>query len=90
MLPEYVHMRVAESILFAGKAIKVLRNPTTNFRLQESSIHELVFKGSSRLQSSIGTFGPGEVPRATNLIAEDLLPQSEADKIDVMLKELKV
>lgn len=28
MLPEYVSMPVAESILFAGKAIQVLRNPS--------------------------------------------------------------
>ncbi|URE26796.1 Spc97 / Spc98 family [Musa troglodytarum] len=54
MLPEYISMRVAESILFAG-----------TFVLER------------------------EIPQSTNLIAEDLLPQSEADKIDAMLKELK-
>ncbi|XP_042375540.1 gamma-tubulin complex component 4-like [Zingiber officinale] len=90
MLPEYIHMRVAESILFAGKAVRVLRNPTTNFRLQESFMRQLVLKGSSRVQSYIETFSSQrEVSPAMNLIAEDLLPQSEADKIDAMLKELK-
>ncbi|XP_074582280.1 gamma-tubulin complex component 4 [Curcuma longa] len=90
MLPEYIHMRVAESILFAGKAVRVLRNPTTNFRLQESFMRQLVLKGSSRVQSYIATFSSQrEVSPAMNLIAEDLLPQSEADKIDAMLKELK-
>lgn len=84
-------MRVAESILFAGKAVRVLRNPTTNFRLQESFMCQLVLKGSSRVQSYIGNFSSQrEVSPAMNLIAEDLLPQSEADKIDAMLKELKV
>ncbi|WOL17705.1 gamma-tubulin complex component 4 [Canna indica] len=90
MLPEYVHMRVAESILFAGKAVRILRNPTTNFRLQESSMHQFIGKGSSRVQNFIGTFSAQrEVHQAADLIAEDLLPQVEADKIDAMLKELK-
>ncbi|CAL9130281.1 unnamed protein product [Musa textilis] len=90
MLPEYISMRVAESILFAGKAVKVLRNPTSSFRLQESSVRQSVLKGSCRVQGFLGTFVlEREIPQSTNLIAEDLLPQSEADKIDAMLKELK-
>ncbi|KAH1058294.1 hypothetical protein GYH30_002728 [Glycine max] len=52
MLPEYIPMRVAESILFAGKAVR-----------REPAIHT----------------GMGE----------DLLPQSEADKIEAMLLNLK-
>ncbi|KAL2661995.1 hypothetical protein GLYMA_02G017400v4 [Glycine max] len=52
MLPEYIPMRVAESILFAGKAVQ-----------REPAIHT----------------GMGE----------DLLPQSEADKIEAMLLNLK-
>ncbi|RZS08119.1 hypothetical protein BHM03_00039054 [Ensete ventricosum] len=90
MLPDYINMRVAESILFAGKAVKVLRNPTSSFRLQESSVRQSVLKGSCRVQGFLGTFGlEREITQSTNLIAEDLLPQSEADKIDSMLKELK-
>lgn len=91
MLPEYIHMRVAESILFAGKAVRVLRNPSSSFRLQDSYIHQPIFKGPQRGQGLQGTFAPQkELSRGMNLIAEELLPQSEADKIEAMLQELKV
>ncbi|KAK1284934.1 hypothetical protein QJS10_CPB20g01980 [Acorus calamus] len=39
MLPEYIHMHVAESILFAGKAIRVLRNPGPAFKSQDVIAH---------------------------------------------------
>ncbi|GAU43752.1 hypothetical protein TSUD_36460 [Trifolium subterraneum] len=62
MLPEYIPMRVAESILFAGKAVRVLRNPSPTF-LSRDDVYPQV---------------------------EDLLPQSEADKIENMLLDLKL
>ncbi|XP_008812274.2 gamma-tubulin complex component 4-like [Phoenix dactylifera] len=90
MLPEYIHMRVAESILFAGKAVRVLRNPSPAFRLQEPFIHQSVPKASDRVQGFLGSFAPQkELLKGTSLIAEELLPQSEADKIEAMLQELK-
>lgn len=63
MLPEYIPMHVAESILFAGKAIRVLRNPSSAFRSADA--------------------------RHKKLMADELLPQLEADKIESMLKNLK-
>jgi gamma-tubulin complex component 4 len=91
MLPEYIHMRVAESILFAGKAIRVLRNPSPGATLQEPFNQSQNSKGSHRMQSFIGGSGvPKELPNFSNISAEELLPQAEADKIDAMLKELKV
>ncbi|XP_062230787.1 gamma-tubulin complex component 4-like [Phragmites australis] len=90
MLPEYIHMRVAESILFAGKAIRVLRNPSPGATLQEPVIQSQNPKGSHRMHSFIGGSGaPKELPNFFNISAEELLPQAEADKIDSMLKELK-
>ncbi|XP_020101980.1 gamma-tubulin complex component 4 [Ananas comosus] len=90
MLPEYIHMRVAESILFAGKAVRVLRNPSPSFRLKESFVHNPNVKGSHRVQGFLGNFATlKELPDSSNLITEDLLPQSEADKINAMLLELK-
>uniref|UniRef100_A0A0D9ZUE6 Gamma-tubulin complex component n=1 Tax=Oryza glumipatula TaxID=40148 RepID=A0A0D9ZUE6_9ORYZ len=90
MLPEYIHMRVAESILFAGKAIRVLRNPSPGATLQESMNQSQNVKGSYRMQSLIGGSGAlKELPNFPNISAEELLPQAEADKIDAMLKELK-
>ncbi|CAH1434134.1 unnamed protein product [Lactuca virosa] len=63
MLPEYIPLHVAESILFAGKAIRVLRNPSSAFRSVDA--------------------------KHTKLMGDELLPQSEADKIESMLQNLK-
>ncbi|KAF5811096.1 putative gamma-tubulin complex component protein [Helianthus annuus] len=63
MLPEYIPMHIAESILFAGKAIRVLRNPSSAFRSVDA--------------------------RHKKLMGDELLPQSEADKIESMLINLK-
>lgn len=84
-------MRVAESILFAGKAIRVLRNPSPGATLQEPVNQSQNSKGSHRMQSFIGGSGATkDLPNLSNISAEELLPQAEADKIDAMLKELKV
>ncbi|WOH01579.1 hypothetical protein DCAR_0520963 [Daucus carota subsp. sativus] len=84
MLPEYISMRVAESILFAGKAVRVLRNPSPTFRFQD------IPKGS---QTSLGSKGHFSFQREslldTKSIGEKLLPQVEADKIESMLQDLK-
>lgn len=80
MLPEYISMRVAESILFAGKAVRVLRNPSPTFCFQD------IPKGS---QSSPGLEGQKESMLDTKSIGEKLLPQVEADKIESMLQDLK-
>lgn len=90
MLPEYIHMRVAESILFGGKAIRVLRNPSPAFR-SENFIQLQIPRGMPRMQGFMGQFAFQKEPfTETKLIGEELIPQSEADKIDAMLKELKV
>ncbi|GJW95929.1 gamma-tubulin complex component 4 [Tanacetum coccineum] len=68
MLPEYIPMQVAESILFAGKAIRVLRNPSSAFRSVDAS---------------------SDQARHKKLMGDELLPQSEADKIELMLTNLK-
>lgn len=84
-------MRVAESILFAGKAVRVLRNPSSSFRLQESFIHQPILRVSQKGQGFCGGLTPQkELLKEMNLIAEELLPQSEANKIEIMLQELKV
>lgn len=80
MLPEYISMRVAESILFAGKAVRVLRNPSPTFCFQDKP------KGS---QTSPGFKGHFSSQKDTKSIGEKLLPQVEADKIESMLQDLK-
>lgn len=87
MLPEYVPMHIAESILFAGKAIRVLRNPSPAAQFQGQHMQ----KGSQRIQGSIGRSSlQKDSPVQTILSGEELLPQSEADKIEAMLQNLKV
>lgn len=90
MLPEYVHMRVAESILFAGKAIRVLRNPSPAFQFKDPVYNQQIPKVDKKNQVSTGRFPfQKESFVDTNLIGEELLPQSEADKIENMLRDLK-
>ena len=84
-------MRVAESILFAGKAIRVLRNPSPGATLLEPTNQSQTLKGSHRMQGFTGGSGAlKELPNFSNISAEELLPQAEADKVDAMLKQLKV
>lgn len=87
MLPEYIHMRVAESIMFAGKAIRVLRNPGTALQFQDQQNA----RGFQKIQAFTSRL-PSQKEPALNmkLIGEELLPQSEADKIETMLQNLKV
>lgn len=90
MLPEYIHMRVAESVLFAGKAVRILRHPSSTFKLQESFVNRPFLRGSHRDPGSLGYFSSEKIlHKGTYLIAEELLPRSEADKIEEMLQELK-
>ncbi|KAF6135742.1 hypothetical protein GIB67_028598 [Kingdonia uniflora] len=90
MLPDHIHMRVAESILFAGKAVRVLRNPSFTFRSQDVVSSQQVSRGSHKVVGYTGRFAFQKQPVAdTKMIEEELLPQSEADKIDTMLQELK-
>ncbi|KAM7276087.1 hypothetical protein ACFE04_017953 [Oxalis oulophora] len=90
MLPDYIQMRVAESIMFAGKAIRVLRNPSAAFRSQNASNHQQKTKGSPRFEGLTGRFAFQREPlHDSMLIGEELLPQSEADKIEAMLQDLK-
>ncbi|KAJ4849284.1 hypothetical protein Tsubulata_021557 [Turnera subulata] len=90
MLPEYIHMRVAESILFAGKAIRVLRNPSSAFQLKDPVSSHQITRRTQKIQGFAGRFPLKKEPFTdTNLIGEELLPQSEADKIEAMLQHLK-
>ncbi|KAM0948519.1 putative gamma-tubulin complex component protein [Dioscorea sansibarensis] len=89
MLPEYIRMPVAESILFSGKAVRVLRNPSSSLKLQQTFVHHPVLRGYSKLQGSLGGGAPQkELFKGIDLF-EELLPQSESDKIYAMLRQLK-
>ncbi|KAL9247154.1 hypothetical protein vseg_020617 [Gypsophila vaccaria] len=97
MLPEYIHMRVAESILFAGKAIRVLRNPSPAFFVKDSLFHHKIPRQTHKDQGLGGHFSVQKDTRAgsdkfnfdSDPTGEDLLSQAEADKIERMLCDLK-
>ncbi|KAI3449470.1 hypothetical protein Pfo_006135 [Paulownia fortunei] len=90
MLPEYVPMHIAESILFAGKAIRILRNPSPAVQFQGTPSHQHIQKGSQRIQGATGRLSlQKDYSVQTILTGEELLPQSEADKIEAMLQDLK-
>lgn len=91
MLPDYIPMSVAESILFAGKAIRVLRNPSAAFGFQDASSYQQLPRGSQRMQGFTGRgISQNDTLLDAESIGEELLPQSDADKIEMMLQELKV
>ncbi|XP_073310609.1 gamma-tubulin complex component 4 isoform X2 [Primulina huaijiensis] len=90
MLPEYIPMNVAESVLFAGKAIKVLRNPRPTVQYQDASSQQQIPKGSQRAQAFPAKFSFQKDSSVKSiLIGEELFPQSEANKIEAMLQDLK-
>ncbi|CAH1447516.1 unnamed protein product [Lactuca virosa] len=81
ILLEMLPVCVAESILFSGKAIRVLRNPSSSFRYVDVLSHQTTdpqtFKKSLKKEHSLNT-----------TLGDELLPQSEAGKIDSMFKNL--
>ncbi|XP_022155313.1 gamma-tubulin complex component 4 homolog isoform X2 [Momordica charantia] len=92
MLPDYIHMWVAESILFAGKAIRVLRNPSNAFWCQGAGYqsHSNISRVPLNIKGNTRNFPLQKEPFiATKLTGEELLLQSEADKIEAMLLDLK-
>ncbi|XP_022934806.1 gamma-tubulin complex component 4 homolog [Cucurbita moschata] len=92
MLPDYIHMKVAESILFAGKAIRVLRNPSNAFWCQGAGnqSHSHMPRLPLKIKGNTRNFPLQKEPFfATKLTGEELLLQSEADKIEAMLLDLK-
>lgn len=91
MLPDYIPMRLGESILFAGKAIRVLRNPSPAFQFQKDKSFQQTMRGFQRIRGFMHSdFPERETEIDADLTGGELLPQSEADKIEAMLKELKV
>ncbi|KAK4482173.1 hypothetical protein RD792_009314 [Penstemon davidsonii] len=90
MLPEYITMQVAESVLFAGKAIRVLRNPSSAVQFEDAASNQQTQRGSQRVPGFTGKLPVHKDSNVKNiLIGEELLPQSEADKIEAMLQDLK-
>ena len=90
MLPQYILLRVAEAILFAGKVIRVLRNPSPAFQFQDALYNQQIKKGSQKVHGSAGRVPFQKMFLDVKVIGEELLPQSEADKIETMLEDLKV
>ena len=84
-------MRVAESVLFAGKAVRVLRNPSPAFQFKDPLHYQKMPKSGQIIQGFTLRFPVQKEPFVdSNLIGEELLPQSEADKIEALLQGLKV
>lgn len=86
MLPEYISLQVAESILFVGKALRVLRNPSLTFKSQVSGSQRGSSKGFNRADDSTAKYS---VPPIGGYQGPELLPPAEADSIASMLRDLK-
>ncbi|KAG0625267.1 hypothetical protein M758_2G041200 [Ceratodon purpureus] len=86
MLPEYISLQVAESILFVGKALRVLRNPSLTFKSHVSGSQRGSAKGFNRADDSTAKYS---VPPIGGYQGPELLPPAEADSIASMLRDLK-
>ncbi|KAG8485624.1 hypothetical protein CXB51_018954 [Gossypium anomalum] len=89
MLPKYIHMHAAESFLFAGKAIRILQNPSPAFKFQDALCKQQTGKGFQNVHESGAHHPFHKKPIDGRITGEELLPQSEADKIETMLQDLK-
>lgn len=90
MLPDYIPMGVGESICFAGKAVRVLRNPSPTFQFDSVVSHQQTQRGSQKSQEFTEKISSQKNSVDVQSVGEDLLPQSEADKIESLLQDLKV
>ncbi|KAG6544059.1 hypothetical protein Mapa_014476 [Marchantia paleacea] len=89
MLPEYMQLSVAESILFVGKAVRVLRNPSTSFKLQPAGSQRPSSKESQRPDGVLMQFVKDSHSTRAAYQRVELLPQEDADKIASVLRDLK-
>ncbi|KAE8672236.1 Gamma-tubulin complex component 4 [Hibiscus syriacus] len=89
MLPEYIPMHAANSILFAGKSIRILQNPNPGFEFQDALYNTQKGKCSQKVHGSAGRSPFHKEPINGKMVGEEFLPQSEADKIETMLQDLK-
>lgn len=78
-------MQVAESILFAGKAVRILRNPSPTIQFPNAPSHQQISKGSKGAQGYTV-----QTSSSKDSIGDELLPQTDANKIESMLQALKV
>jgi gamma-tubulin complex component 4 len=92
MLPDYIQVPVAESILFVGKAVRVLRNPSTSFKVQTSGSQRPGSKGQQRPDEILISLPFSKDSSAGRGSSErpGLLPEAEATKIASMIRDLKV
>ncbi|VFQ68641.1 unnamed protein product [Cuscuta campestris] len=88
MLPDYIPMGVAESICFAGKAVRVLRNPSSTFQFNNAALNQQAQSVQKRYEFTEVSFQKNSSMDFQS-VGEDLLPQSEADKIESLLQDLK-
>ncbi|XWS46635.1 hypothetical protein CRYUN_Cryun14cG0085500 [Craigia yunnanensis] len=69
---------------------RVLRNPSPTFQFQDAIYNQQIKKGSQKIHGSAGRVPfQKELFLDVKMIGEELFPQSEADKIETMLEDLK-
>ena len=92
MLPQYIPLHVAESILFVGKAIRILRNPSKSFKSHLRSHDQQYMKQETMSQEML--IPDSELKESFSELLDhqgsELLPQSEIEKIASLIETLKV
>ncbi|KAG2329061.1 hypothetical protein Bca52824_000241 [Brassica carinata] len=89
MLPDHIPI-VLVNQFFCGEGHKGFRNPSPAFQFQKDKSFQQTMRGSQRIGGFMHSdFSEKETELDADLTLEELLPQSEADKIEAMLKDLK-
>ncbi|KAH6559292.1 hypothetical protein KP509_1Z015200 [Ceratopteris richardii] len=84
MLPQYIPSQVAESVLFVGKAVRILRNPSKSFKSHQHETELQNGRGTTSHTHSKASFSSKLSHQGS-----ELLPQSQVEKIASLLQGLK-
>ncbi|KAI5078166.1 hypothetical protein GOP47_0007990, partial [Adiantum capillus-veneris] len=91
MLPQYIPSQVADSILFVGKAVRILRNPSKSFKSHQQG---LGLQNSREVTSredilSSNSYSKGSFLDILDHQGSELLPQSQVEKVALLIQALK-
>ena len=92
MLPQYIPLHVAESILFVGKAIRILRYPSKSFKSYMGSHDQQDMKQETMSQKELVPVSElkDSFSKLLDTHGSELLPEAELEKIASLIETLKV
>ncbi|MCO5567124.1 hypothetical protein L7F22_020810 [Adiantum nelumboides] len=89
MLPQYIPLQVAESILFVGKAVRILRNPSKSFKSNNQGWQNSKEVMSREEVPSNDFYSKRSFVDILDSKESELLPQSQVEKVASLIQALK-